>query len=105
MALAAGVLTTNMPHTDRDATRVSRLPANNLVRVTVARSGKHVPEEEHYAFMKTLFKDCIDATLLLAEMRRHHDPWRLWDQPPGGLTPPPDTTPLRKSAKKERANP
>jgi arylsulfatase A-like enzyme len=24
---------------------------------------------------------------LLAEMRRHHDPWRLWDQPADGLSP------------------
>ena len=28
--------------------------------------------------------------LLLAEMRRLHDPWRLWNQPADGLTPPPD---------------
>jgi hypothetical protein len=28
-------------------------------------------------------------TLLLAEMRRYDDPWRLWDQPDDGLTPPP----------------
>lgn len=26
--------------------------------------------------------------LLLAEMRRLHDPWRLWNQPDDGLTPP-----------------
>lgn len=26
--------------------------------------------------------------LLLAEMRRLHDPWRLWNQPADGLTPP-----------------
>ncbi|MCA9008842.1 MAG: sulfatase-like hydrolase/transferase [Planctomycetaceae bacterium] len=26
--------------------------------------------------------------LLLAEMRRLHDPWRLWDQPEDGLSPP-----------------
>lgn len=26
--------------------------------------------------------------LMLAEMRRLHDPWRLWNQPPDGLTPP-----------------
>lgn len=29
-------------------------------------------------------------TLLLAEMRRLDDPWRLWNQPDDGLTPPPD---------------
>ena len=28
--------------------------------------------------------------LLLAEMRRLHDPWRLWNQPTDGLTPPPE---------------
>jgi arylsulfatase A-like enzyme len=28
--------------------------------------------------------------LLLAEMRRLDDPWRLWNQPADGLTPPPD---------------
>ena len=26
--------------------------------------------------------------LLLAEMRRLNDPWRLWDQPEDGLNPP-----------------
>jgi arylsulfatase A-like enzyme len=31
--------------------------------------------------------------LLLAEMRRLHDPWRLWDQPDDGLTPPPEGPP------------
>lgn len=28
--------------------------------------------------------------LLLAEMRRLHDPWRLWNQPDDGLIPPPE---------------
>lgn len=28
-------------------------------------------------------------SLLLLEMRRHNDPYRLWDQPDDGLTPPP----------------
>jgi choline-sulfatase len=28
--------------------------------------------------------------LLLAEMRRLNDPWRLWNQPDDGLTPPPE---------------
>jgi arylsulfatase A-like enzyme len=31
--------------------------------------------------------------LLLAEMRRHEDPYRLWDQPADGLTPPLDALP------------
>ena len=25
-----------------------------------------------------------------SEMRRLHDPWRLWNQPADGLTPPPE---------------
>ena len=39
--------------------------------------------------------------LLLAEMRRLHDPWRLWNQPADGLTPPPDSSPAKKAAKNE----
>lgn len=35
-------------------------------------------------------------TLLLAEMRRLDDPWRLWNQPDDGLTPPP-TPPAGKA--------
>jgi len=31
--------------------------------------------------------------LLLAEMRRLHDPYRLWNQPNDGLTPPPEPPP------------
>jgi choline-sulfatase len=38
--------------------------------------------------------------LLLAEMRRLHDPWRLWDQPTDGLTPPPDILPARQGKTK-----
>jgi arylsulfatase A-like enzyme len=39
--------------------------------------------------------------LLLSEMRRLHDPWRLWDQPDDGLTPPPEP-PARAKAKDKR---
>jgi arylsulfatase A-like enzyme len=40
--------------------------------------------------------------LLLAEMRRHDDPFRLWDQPSDGLTPPapPRETPRAKGKAK-----
>ena len=41
-------------------------------------------------------------TLLLAEMRRLHDPWRLWNQPSDGLTPPPE--PPAGAAKKKARN-
>jgi len=39
-------------------------------------------------------------TLLLAEMRRLHDPWRLWNQPSDGLTPPAEGTSSGKRKKK-----
>jgi hypothetical protein len=39
--------------------------------------------------------------LLLAEMRRLDDPWRLWDQPTDGLSPPPDVVPLKKAGKRK----
>jgi choline-sulfatase len=38
--------------------------------------------------------------LLLSEMRRLHDPWRLWNQPDDGLKPPPEPAPKAKKAKK-----
>lgn len=41
-------------------------------------------------------------TLLLAEMRRLDDPWRLWNQPDDGLTPPPE--PAAKSKAQPRKN-
>jgi arylsulfatase A-like enzyme len=37
--------------------------------------------------------------LLLAEMRRLHDPWRLWDQPDDGLVPPKEEAPKAKKGK------
>ena len=39
--------------------------------------------------------------LLLAEMRRLHDPWRLWNQPDDNL-PPPESTPKAGKAKKPK---
>ncbi|MBL9187342.1 MAG: sulfatase-like hydrolase/transferase [Opitutaceae bacterium] len=39
--------------------------------------------------------------LLLAEMRRLDDPWRLWNQPADGLTPPTEPAPKQKAAKKK----
>jgi choline-sulfatase len=40
--------------------------------------------------------------LLLAEMRRLNDPWRLWNQPADGLTPPPEG-PLSGQGKGKKA--
>ncbi len=39
-------------------------------------------------------------TLLLSEMRRLDDPWRLWDQPDDGLAPPKEPAPKAKKDKK-----
>ncbi len=42
--------------------------------------------------------------LLLAEMRRLNDPWRLWNQPADGLSPPPKVQPAGKSKAKPKVN-
>lgn len=41
--------------------------------------------------------------LLLEEMRKHDDPWRLWDQPDDGLAPPQEEAPKAKGAKGAKA--
>ena len=38
--------------------------------------------------------------LLLEEMRKHDDPWRMWDQPDDGLVPPVEEAPKAKGGKK-----
>jgi choline-sulfatase len=40
--------------------------------------------------------------LLLAEMRRLHDPYRLWNQPDDGLTPPPEPAPRKAKSSQEK---
>ena len=40
--------------------------------------------------------------LLLAEMKRLHDPWRLWNQPNDGVNPPPDEEPKPARQRKKR---
>jgi choline-sulfatase len=40
--------------------------------------------------------------LLLAEMRRLNDPWRLWNQPADGLTPPPEGPPSGQGKGRKR---
>lgn len=41
-------------------------------------------------------------TLLLAEMRRLNDPWRMWNQPADGLTPPAEPAAKGKGAKQKK---
>jgi hypothetical protein len=40
--------------------------------------------------------------LLLSEMRRLNDPYRLWDQPDDGLTPPPKPKPRKRNKNKKK---
>ncbi len=42
--------------------------------------------------------------LLLAEMRRLDDPYRLWNQPDDGLTPPAEAAPKTGKGRKKKAN-
>ena len=42
--------------------------------------------------------------LLLAEMRRLDDPYRLWNQPDDGLTPPAEAAPKAGKGRKNKAN-
>ena len=42
--------------------------------------------------------------LLLAEMRRHDDPYRLWDQPDDGLEPPKLRKPKEQKRKRAAKN-
>jgi arylsulfatase A-like enzyme len=42
--------------------------------------------------------------LLLSEMRRLHDPWRLWNQPDDGLTPPPEAAPAGRGKDRKQEN-
>jgi choline-sulfatase len=41
-------------------------------------------------------------TLLLAEMRRLNDPWRLWNQPDDGLPPAAETQPRVRNKDKKK---
>ncbi len=43
-------------------------------------------------------------SLLLSEMRRLDDPWRLWDQPDDGLTSPEDSPRRQNKGQKKQAN-
>jgi hypothetical protein len=40
--------------------------------------------------------------LLLAEMRRLNDPWRLWNQPADGITPPPESPPSGQGKREKK---
>jgi choline-sulfatase len=58
-----------------------------VIALTGASAAKH--QVNLAADPKYAAKLAEMEALLLEEMRRLHDPWRLWDQPDDGLTPPP----------------
>lgn len=54
-------------------------------------------DPQHAAKLKEM------EALLLAEMRRLHDPYRFWDQPDDGLTPPPEAAPKQRKPKAKKS--
>lgn len=73
-------------HTD-DAVR-------KLTSINPAENQTDLAEDPRYAKQLAEME-----SLLLSEMRRLHDPYRLWNQPDDGLEPP---KPIKRKAKKKR---
>ncbi len=66
------------------------LAEHHAANVTALTGAKPAPHQVNLAGdPKHAAKLAEMQALLLAEMRRLHDPWRLWNQPDDGLTPPP----------------
>ena len=69
-----------------------------VVKLTGVRPGKQqrnlAADPRHAAKLAEM------EALLLSEMRRLDDPYRLWNQPKDGLQPPPEPPPGKKKAKK-----
>jgi len=68
-----------------------------LTGVTPARHQVNLAGDPAYAGKLKEMQD-----LLLAEMRRQEDPWRLWNQPDDGLPPVPPPVPPKSKAKKAK---
>jgi choline-sulfatase len=64
---------------------------------TPAKNQRNLADDPGYAAKRRELE-----ALLLTEMRRHDDPYRLWDQPRDGLVPPKDVVlPVKKKAADE----
>lgn len=61
---------------------------------TPAKNQRNLADDPQYADKLKEMED-----LLLAEMRRLNDPYRLWNQPADGLTPPKEPAPKKKAKK------
>ncbi|MCA9165020.1 MAG: hypothetical protein KDA62_18635, partial [Planctomycetales bacterium] len=62
---------------------------------SLAQTQRNLADDPSYAAKRAELE-----ALLLSEMRRLHDPYRLWDQPDDGL--PPMTQPEQKPKRKQR---
>jgi hypothetical protein len=65
-----------------------------LIGVTPTPNQKNLADDPQYAEKRKELE-----ALLLSEMRRLDDPYRLWDQPQDGVTPPPEPTPKTEKSK------
>jgi arylsulfatase A-like enzyme len=74
--------------------------AAEVVALNGSRPAKHqvnlATDPQHAAKLAEM------EALLLAEMRRLNDPWRLWNQPADGLMPPSDGAPAQQGKGKKR---
>jgi choline-sulfatase len=71
-------------------------------KVTALTGAQPAPHQVNLATdLKHADKLAEMEALLLAEMRRLDDPWRLWNQPTDGLVPPADR-PLSKQSKEQK---
>ena len=73
---------------------------SKVIALTGATPAKHqvnLAGDPKYAAKLTEMR-----ALLLSEMRRLNDPWRLWNQPGDGLTPPTEPPAKQKAAKKKQ---
>lgn len=70
-----------------------------LTGVSPSQHQMNLADDPHYADKRKEME-----ALLLAEMRRLHDPWRLWDQPDDGLEPPKPAPKRKKRTQKNKKN-
>jgi len=75
-------------------------------RTVVALTGVRPTPEQHSLAADPRYAGRLVEmeALLLAEMRRHDDPYRFWNQPDDGLEPPSSRKPPSKREKKARRN-
>lgn len=83
----------------------NELIAEHHVPATIALNGNTPKKNQRDLAEDPAYADKLAEmeALLLSEQRRLHDPYRLWNQPDDGLTPPVIKTPVKKKRKKKVA--